>query len=510
MTTVLYRRLADHYLSAIRSGALRSGDRMPSVRRLMSDHGVSLSTALQTCRHLEDQGWLEARPRTGYFVRTPRRAGLPPVTESAFGAAPIDPAAYVGIHAHVSDVLARGERAPVDVNLALAVLGEPLYPTAALQRLMQGQLRRHPETLTTMTRHHGHASLRAALARHALSRGVTIAPDEVVVTHGCIEAVNLALRAVTQPGDTVAVESPTFYGLLQVLESLGLKALEMPTSPTTGLSLDALEFALQQDAVAGQEGPPDPRHTPGSLASGGRIRAVVCMPTLHNPLGCVMPDAHKQRLVELCVRHDVALIEDDIYGDMGHTDVPHKPAKAWDRTGHVIYCHSLNKLLAPGLRLGWMLPGRWQARVEMLKYTQSRYGEELPQRTIAEFMAGPGMARHLNRMRQRLRQQREQMAEAVAEFFPEGTRLCLPEGGMLLWVHLPEGGSGDALFDAALERGIKIAPGSLFANSRRFDHCIRLSCGLAFTSEVREAVAVLGRLAHQQTPTALIRTRSCA
>jgi len=470
--STLYREIADHYRIALQEGTLALGTRFPSVRRLMRDHDVSLSTALQVCRTLEDQGWLQARPRSGYFVQRPRRASLPPASE-----APAEPteADFVGIHARLSGLLARGEARPARVNFSLAVGPPEIYPSAALLRATQQALRRHPEVLTTMARRHGHPALKAALARRALDRGIHASADEIVVTHGCIEAINLALRAVAQPGDTVAVESPTFYGMLQNLETLGLRALEIPTSPRTGLSVDALEFALQRDAEAG-----------------GRLRAVIAMPTLHNPLGCVMPDAEKERLVRLCERHDVALIEDDTYADMGPPGTQFRAAKSWCRTGNVIYCHSLNKNLAPGLRLGWVLPGRWQARIEMLKYSQTRFSEELPQMAAASFLASPAWERHLNQMRETIKRRRDRYVDGVAQHFPEGTRLSPPAGGLLLWIELPEGVSGDAIFEAALEQGIKIFPGSMFSNGRRFDHYIRLAVSAPYGPEVDDALRWLG------------------
>ena len=481
----LYQSLGAHYLAAIRAGALKPGDRFPSVRQLMRSHSVSLTTALRLCRELEDQGWLQAKPRSGYFVQQARRASLLPASDwpvvAAEGAGAVDSAPYVGIHARVSEILARGQQVPVRVNLALAVGVPELYPTSALQRGMQRILRQHPELLTTMTRRHGHPLLRQVVARRMLERGVNVAPHELIITHGCTEAVNLALRAVTQPGDTVAVESPTFYGLLQVLETLGLRALEIPTSPHTGLSLEALAFALEQ-------GEADPSR---------RIRAIVAMPTLHNPLGCTMPDAHKERLVRLCEAHDVALIEDDIYNGMGAPGERLQPAKAWDRSGHVIYCDSLNKIVAPGLRLGWMLAGRWQERVEMIKYTQSRYTPELPQVVVADFLGSPGMNRHLHHVQSTLQRQREQMAEAIATHFPPGTRLSVPSGGMLLWIELPAGVSGDALFEAALAQGIKIAPGSMFSNGPRYNQFIRLSCAAPHSAEIAAAVRELGALVRE-------------
>ncbi|MFT3800906.1 MAG: PLP-dependent aminotransferase family protein [Burkholderiaceae bacterium] len=531
----LYRQIADRYLDAIRSGALASGSRFPSVRRLMGEHQVSMSTALSVCRQLEADGWLEARPRSGYYVHRPARMGMAPVTEPAREARPAPPD-YVGIHARVSSILARAETATITVDFAKAVAAPDAYPVDALSRLMQRQLRLRPQILSTMTRRHAHPQLRQALAEHAVSRGAALRPDEIVVTHGCTEAVNLALRAVTRPGDTVAVESPTFYGLLQILESLGLRALEIPTSPTTGLSLEALQFALEHHAPI--DGDADPGRAPDAAAaapslipsptsvpspssapspspvpspstapppssappSPSRIRALVTMPTLHNPLGCSMPDPRKARLVALCARHGVAIIEDDIYGEMtatGEGGASPRILKSFDDGDTVIHCSSLNKSLAPGLRLGWMAAGRWQDRVEMLKYSQSRFSEELAQVAAAQFMLSPGWPRHLHRLRERLARQRLAMADAVSAHFPAGTRLSLPDGGLLLWLQLPPPIDGHALFERALEHGIKLLPGAMFSNAARFDAFVRLSCGQAWSPTVDEALRTLGRIAHE-------------
>lgn len=468
----LYRKLADHYLGAIKAGSLTHGGRMPSVRAMMRLHGVSLSTALQTCRQLESDGWIEARPRSGYFVRQARRGVLPPLDEPN-AALPPDPAQYVGVHARVSEFIAQGRRHPVKVNLSGARGAPELYPAEQLRNAAIRALRRHPDLLVCATPPGGNLHFRTVLAKRAMAAGMVLAPDEVTVTHGCIEAVNLALRAVTQPGDTVAVESPTFYGLLQILESLGLRALEIPTSACTGISVEALELAIQ---------------------TYGNIKAVVVVPHFQNPLACIMPDAHKQRLAQLCERNGIALIEDDTYGDLAEGDAPLTALKAWDRSGNVIYCASLHKTLAPGMRLGWMAAGRWQAKVAMLKYAQTRDNEAWSQMAAAGFMASSAYDRHLRRLRMALRRQRTRMAEAVANYFPLGTRLTLPQGGMTLWLELPHRLSSQAVFDAALAQGILVAPGSMFSNSNRFDHFLRINCGLPYSEEVDAAVRTLGRV----------------
>lgn len=468
----LYRQLANHYAGAIAAGTLRSGDRMPSLRGLTQLHKVSLSTALQVCRSLEDQGYLEARERSGYYVRRPRDA-RPGRVEDSLSARPLDPAQYVGIHAQVSAFVARGRQSPVSVNFSTARAAPQHYPVEALRKAMGKVLRDKPLLLGSAGPQNGTREFREVVARRALAAGLSLSADEVLVTHGCIEALNLALRAVTQPGDVVAVESPTFYGLLQVLESLGLRALEIPTSTQTGISLEALAFALDNH--------------PG-------IRAVAVVPHLHNPTGAVMPDSHKEALVALCADKGVPLVEDDTYTELMEVDSPPRTLKSWDRAGNVILCVSLHKMLAPGLRLGWMSAGKWHARVEMLKYSQSRNNEALAQLGAAAYMASPAYDRHLRRLRSLLAAQRRQLAEAVADYFPAGTRTTLPAGGLHLWVEVP-GVSSSALFDAALAGQILVSPGTLFSNTGRFDNFLRLGCGWPHTAQIDAALKTLGRIA---------------
>ncbi|WP_035059728.1 aminotransferase-like domain-containing protein [Andreprevotia chitinilytica] len=474
-TQPLYRQLASHYLHAIEAGTLAPGERMPSVRALMARHDVSLSTALQTCRHLENQGLLEARPRSGYFVRMPGRHALAAVEEPV-PTVP-DPAQYVGIHERVSAIIARGRQSPGAINLCGASGAPSLYPVEALKTAAMRALRNDPELFGAQAPPNGHPAFRSILAKRALAARINVHQDEIIVTYGCVEALNLALRAVAQPGDVIAVESPTFFGLLQILESLGMRALEIPTSPQTGISLEALELAVQ---------------------TYDNIKAVVVVPNLQNPLGSIMPDANKENLVHWCEAQGIPLIEDDTYGALSNADTPLAALKAWDHSDNVIHCASINKVLAPGMRLGWIAAGKWHARVEMLKYAQSRPNEALAQITVADYMASPAFDRHVRRLRGNLREQRERMAEAVAAYFPVGTRLSVPAGGVCLWIELPGKLSSEALFNAALVEGIHIAPGVMFSNSRRFDHFLRVSCGMPWSREldhaIRRLAAVVSRL----------------
>ncbi len=328
----LYRRLAADYSLAMEMGTLKAGERMSSVRELMRRHEVSLSTALQTLRHLEDLGQLEARPRVGYFVRDARPAGLAPASEPDLSqpVQPLPQQHFAGINEHISLMLERGRQADVQVDLGGATPPPELFDRGYLNQAAARLLREQPDLLVLGRSMMGsHPDFQRAMARRALAAGIHVAPADVLATTGNSEAVSLALAAVASPGDVVAVESPTYYGLLQVVESLQMQALEIPCSPRTGLSIEALELALQTQP---------------------RLKAVVVVPELQMPLGTRIPDEHKARLVELCAAHGVALIEDDSYGLFVESSQPVRPIKAWDRLpGHVIYCEAFNKSMAPGL-----------------------------------------------------------------------------------------------------------------------------------------------------------------
>ncbi|MDR6214531.1 PLP-dependent aminotransferase family protein [Paracidovorax wautersii] len=482
--STLYRQIAGLYEQAIVSGSLAPGMRLPSVRELCQRHGVSLTTALQVWRHLEERGYAEARERVGYFVRRPAQAALLPAVREPELHEPLqpDPRLFAGINERISVFLEKARRAgPGVLDLGSAMPAPSLFDAAALNRLAIGLLREQPDVLvygpsapTT------HVEFQQAMARHALGFGLSLAPDHIGATHGNSEAVNLALDAVAEPGDVIAVESPTFFGILQAIEVRGLRALEIPCSPRTGISLEALELAARNEP---------------------RLKAVVVVPHLQMPLGSVMPDSHKERLVALCTEHGLALIEDDIYREFVESPQPLRPAKAWDRPGtegQVIYCASLSKSFAPGLRQGWMSAGRWHARVQMLKFARTRNMQSWSQLLAARSVGSPAYERHLRRMRVQLREQREAAARAIARYFPPGTRLSLPPGGISLWMELPPGLSSTRLYDQALARGIRVAPGPMFSNTGRYERFLRMSCGMPFTEQVETGYRTLGELLSQQ------------
>jgi DNA-binding transcriptional MocR family regulator len=363
--------------------------------------------------------------------------------------------------------------------LGCATPSEELYPADKLVRLASSIARRDRWVASRYTMSMGNDKLRSAIARRAVEFGCTLSASDIVVTNGCTEAINLALRAVAQPGDTVALESPTYFTLLQIIESMGMKALEIPTHPREGISLEALDLAT---------------HKPGA------VKAVMVITNFSNPLGSLMPDEKKQRLVRLLAARGIPLIEDDIYGDCYFGRSRPFVCKAWDRTGNVILCSSFTKSLAPGLRVGWMAGGRLQRQVEMLKFISSIATPELPQLAIAEFITNGGYDHHLRKMRAAFQRQVQQTTEAVAEHFPEGCKLTQPAGGFVLWVELPPQVDAVRLFELAREQRIAIAPGPMFTNTTRYRNFIRLNCGNLWTRRLELAVVQLGQLARQMIP----------
>ncbi|MEO8037869.1 MAG: PLP-dependent aminotransferase family protein [Betaproteobacteria bacterium] len=464
----VYLQLARQVADAIVAGALVPGERLPSVRALAERERVSVATALAAYRHLENRRLVDARPKSGYFVclRAPR---LREPEARAVRRAP----AFVGVNRLVMEIL-EASHDPDIVALGAACPSASLFPTGKLQRLLSAQTRRRPERLAEYRMGTGVESLRQQIARRAFAVGCRIEPENVIITNGCMEALNIALRAVTKPGGVVALESPTYFGVLQIVESLGLKALEIPTSPRTGLSVDALDLATRKP---------------------GAVNAVVVMPNFSNPFGCLMPDAQKKRMVELMAERDIPIIEDDIYGDLHFGDRRPKPAKAWDRTGNVMLASSFTKTLAPGLRVGWIAPGRRFAAVSMLKFITTISTEEVGQEVIAAFLANGGYDHHLRRLRQAFREQVGRMTDAIERHFPADTRVTRPAGGFVLWVELPESVDSLELFRAAAAKGVSLGPGVIFSPTGRFTHHLRVNCGFSWSERIELAVRDVGHAA---------------
>lgn len=464
---LLYETVAEKIQQQIDSGALRPGEKVPSIRRAVLQHGVSVSTAVQAYRMLEDRGVIEAHPKSGFFVRARLREAIREPTTSSPKRLP----AKVGVAVLLERIFDLA-RLPEVVPFGAAQPTEEMLPVARLNGFMAAAARRSGGRGVSYDLPPGSDALRRQLARRSLDWGSTLSPDDFITTCGGTEALALSLRAVTQPGDVVAIEAPTYFGLLQTLETLRLRAVEIPMHPRDGMDLDALERALQR----------------------GKIAACVAVPNFNNPLGSLMPDAHKQRLVELLARRQVPLIEDDINGELTHAGPRPRTVHSFEREGRVLLCGSFSKTLAPGYRVGWVAPGRYAESVKAFKYSSTLATATLPQIAIADYLAAGGYERHLRSLRRRFASQVARVSEAVGVCFPPGIRVTRPAGGFVLWVELPQGVSALRLHELALAEKISIAPGPMFSATQGFPNFFRLNCGQPWTSRTEGAVETLGRL----------------
>ena len=464
----LYRQVIDRVRASIRAGNLRPGDRLPSLRKMSQTAGVSVPTVRQAYIELERQRQVESRPRSGFYVRNLDAAPLvrPSSTSSrspvAFRSRPLMERVFDGID----------QPDLVPLGIANPTMAKPA--AKALNRTMKRIMARTEERVLNYSATLGEPGLRRQIALRILdTTGTHVEPENICVTNGCQEALLLALQAVASPGDVVAVETPTYHGMLELIDSLGMLAVEVETCPEEGIEVEALEETLSKHDVK------------------------VCMlsTTLSNPLGVTMPDERRAALVELLAATDTAMIEDDVYGELrfdGERPVPAQFLEAArNKRAKIITCSSFSKTAAPGYRVGWIVTGPYRSKIASLKRSLTCSSGLLPQLTLADFLASGDYDRHLRGLLPVLRHNAERMQAAVSETFPEGTRTSRPQGGAMLWVQLPKGTKDVDLFEKALDAGISIAPGRIFSPSGRYSNCVRLGYGHPWDERTEQAIAWL-------------------
>ncbi|WP_052190569.1 PLP-dependent aminotransferase family protein [Chitinibacter sp. ZOR0017] len=469
----LYLQLADEMAEAISTGVLRVGEKMPSIRKLSGQRQLSLSTVMEAYRELEDRGLIEARPQSGFYVRQRLSFATPELTTP-----PKNPS-HVFIDPLLTPSAVNRTHKEIRVDFGMAILSPKLFPNAQIQRMLSQITRQFPDLVADYGEPQGDLELRRQISRRSLIWGGKVEADEIIITQGGIEALNLCLRAVTQPGDVVAIESPAYFGLLQILESFKLKALEIPTHAKTGISIEALELATRN----------------------GEVKACVLLPNFANPLGSLMPDENKQKLVQLLEERNIPLIEDDIYGEFCYQGDRPIPAKAFDKTGNVMLMSSFTKIVAPGFRIGWVVAGKWQKQIEQLKFINTYSTPSLLQRAMARFLETGGYDHHLRRLRKSCAEQVNHAVNAIQRYFPADTRLNVPQGGYILWVELNSRIDTITLLQDALAEGISFTPGSLFSPSNSYRNCLRICCVEEWTTRHEKAIARLGELARKQLGT---------
>jgi len=464
-----YLEVADRIERLIERKILKVGDKLLSVRALSKEQGISLSTAFQAYYSLESKGLIEARPQSGYYVKySPEHTlDLPKVSD------PLDDAVPVSIDDMIQSVYSNLNSNGNVLNFSMATPSIKLLPAAKLNKAVLQAIRDSKSSCLNYEHIQGNASLRKQIARQSFNWGGTPSEEDIVITAGAVEALSLCVKAITKPGDSVAIESPTYFAIFQVMESHGLKVVEIPTDPINGLDLDYLEQAI-------------PRFD---------IKACLCVNNFNNPLGSCMPDDRKKRLVDMLGKREIPLIEDDIYGELYFGKTRPRTCKSFDKKGLVLLCASFSKSLAPGYRVGWTIPGRFKDKVIRLKRMHTVSTNTLAQAAIANFLSNGRYELHLRHLRKALHTQSLRYLQAISEYFPEDTRITRPQGGFTLWIEMNKKINAYKLHKRALQKyGIGIAPGQIFSSQGLFENCFRISYGEPWNDQIEEGIKTLGKL----------------
>jgi len=463
----LYLQVADGLEKMIGEEILKIGDKLPSVRVLSEEYGISMGTAFQAYYHLEGKGLIEARSRSGYYVRfnLRRMPGLPRISDTE------GVASEVSVQDMIATVFNNISSDDLN-NFSIASPPIELLPASKLNKMLIHAIRSSKHHGIQYEHIQGNAELRRQLAKLAFNWGGKFSEEDIIVTAGCSEALVMCLRAVTRPGDTVAIENPTYFGIFQLIESLGLKVLEIPADPVTGVDPGQLEKAIEKTPVS----------------------ACLFIPNFSTPLGSCMPDEKKKALVELVTRRQIPLIEDDIYGEMYFGRHRPKTCKSFDKEGWVMQCSSISKSLAPGYRVGWIIPGRFFSQVLRLKLTFTVTGTTITQTAIAHFLSQGRYEYHLKKLRKALHTQSLRYLQGIMQYFPENTKVSRPQGGFVLWLELDKKLNAYSLYKEALRHQISVAPGQLFSAQKQFGNCLRISYARPWDKEVEEGLKTLGRL----------------
>jgi len=462
----LYLQVANRIADQIKSGILKAGDRLPSVRTLCGQHGISMNTAKRIFFELEAQSLVDVKPQSGYFVSSLASHQLPIPQVSA--------PSPISVHSEPNALIDKVYANMGSKNLTLFSIGVPsgsLLPKAKLNKTMVQATRELTDGGTGYESLQGNLKLRQIVAARSIVWGGNLHENDLITTNGCMHALSLCLMALAKPGDTIAIESPCYPGILQLAVALRLNVLELPTHPVTGIEPDALKQAIP------------------------KINLCLLVPNYSNPFGSCMPDEHKKEVVKLLSKHAIPLIEDDIYGDLYFGSVRPKCCKSFDTDGNVLWCSSVSKTLAPGYRVGWIAPGKYKDQLLKLKLVHSLSNVSIVQEAVANFLKTGGYDNHLRKLRRTLQSNYQKYSTTIAESFPAGTKITRPQGGLSLWVEFNGAIDTAVLYDLALAQQISIAPGSMFTLQNQFHNCMRLCIGLPWCDQLDDKLKQLGQLA---------------
>lgn len=462
---VLYLKIANSVTEQIKSETLQFGDRLPSLRSAQKLYNVSLNTVKQAYMELESRSLVESRPKYGYYVSqtSQRKLALPSVAKMNVSEDKNSPEDLIG--------KVFGSIAGTDVTqFALGIPGKSLLPVAQMKKCMINVMKAKHDSGTNYEPVQGSEKLRREIAKWSIVMEGKITEEDLVITSGAMNGVYNCLMAVTQPGDSVAVESPVYFGILQAIQLLGLKAVEIPTHPITGVDLDALKKVMP------------------------KLSACCFVVNYNNPLGFQMPDENKKELVRMLTEHNVPLVEDDVYGNIYFGAGRPKPCKFYDEAGIVMWVGSVSKTLAPGYRVGWVAPGKFKEKIIRQKLVQTVSSPSLFSDVIADFLEHGRYDHHLRMFRKKLYANYLQIQKSVTQYFPDNTKISEPKGGFMLWLELDKRICTEDLYDEAVSQKVNFAPGRMFSQYNQYQNCMRLNYALEWTDRVESDLEKLGKM----------------
>ena len=462
-----YDQVSRYINDLIEKGELKPGDKAPSLRKLSKQLGVSIATVSQSYLNLEDQGVLNAKPQSGFFVN----ALVGQINNIPKAASTSNQPRRVRFGELFEEIFSNADN-PRIVPFGTAVPSLDFMPIKSLTKATRSIISRHPKRCMDYSFPPGDRKLREQIAQQYQHTSTRVSPDDIIITSGATEALSLSLQTVAKRGDIIAVESPTYFAVLRLIEKMGMLALEIDTDPETGMNLEALEEAF--DTMD--------------------IKAVLASPNVSNPLGCQMPEDKKRELVNMLAERDIPLIEDDVYGNVYFGDKAPRSAKSYDLNNLVLTCSSFSKSLAPGYRIGWVLAGRYKNKIRELKQATFSATSSINQLAMAEFLSSGQYDRHLVRLRKAMREQVEKGRYMICKYFPEGTCISNPQGGNVVWVEMPRGCNCIEIFNRALQHNIGVTPGILFSATRRFKNYLRINCGHPWDETNEAAIITLGNI----------------
>ncbi len=463
----LYQQVIDFIEKQQKLGTLRAGDKLPSLRKLSKQLEISVSTVKQAYLELERQGSISARPQSGYYLNAEKVKTLMPRPAKWQASKPTE--------VKCRDLIERVYQAVHQPNTVPFGISNPVLthpPDKALARLMRSVLSKVAAKAVSYGPINGDPRLRMQLAFGYQEVGVDITPDDFIITNGAQEALSIALQCSAQRGDVIAIESPCYFGMIELIESLGMKAVEVYTSAEDGIGIEDLEQVIKDYDV----------------------KACLFSTAINNPLGSMMKDEQRQALVALIEKYEVTLIEDDVYGDLYFGEKRPKPAQLYSEKGLVMTCSSFSKTVAPGYRVGWLIAGKYLDQARRIKRAQSCTTPMLQQWTISEFVLSGDYDRYLIVLRKKLRYNSERMRALIAEHFPSDVCISKPQGGSVLWVKCHSTIDTDKLFETAIEGGVSFAPGRIFSPSGKYKNYMRISYGIQWSEKVEGAIKTLGQL----------------